>query len=334
MFHNARIKLTVWYLLIIMLISILFSLEIYTILTRELERGFRTLSLRRAEQQLVSPSQPLRPQLLEPNYIQTAEGRIRVNLIYINLIIFGVSGVAGYFLAGRTLKPIKIMLEEQSRFVADASHELKTPLTSLRTEMEVYLRSKKNTVGEANALIKSNLEEINALQTLSDNLLQLAKYPKQNGKTIFEKNSIMEIIAMANKKISSLAKDKKITFVNKIEDATVSGDKQSLLQLFVVLFENAIKYSPQNSTVKIMAQKKDHLIIISVEDNGIGIGKGDLPHIFDRFFRADISRSKVNGYGLGLSIAKEIVGAHNGSISVKSDLGKGTTFIVQLPLVS
>lgn len=332
MFHRARLKLTVWYLLIIMIISILFSVAIYKILTNELERGFQRLSHRYIVEQQ-DTSQLSKPQLLEPEYLETAKERIQWTLFYINLAILSVSGLAGYFLAGRTLKPIKIMVDEQNRFIADASHELRTPLTSLRSEIEVYLRGKSHSISKANTLLRSNLEEVNALQVLTDNLLQLVVREEVNGQSPFENVSLSEILEQAQKKIQSLAKHKDIIIVNKTHDEIVWGDRQTLIQLFIILLENSVKYSSGKTKVVISSQKKDSSIAIDISDQGIGIDKKDIPHVFDRFFRTDSSRSKENvaGYGLGLSIAKKIIEAHSGLISVKSDVGKGTVFIVQLP---
>jgi signal transduction histidine kinase len=224
------------------------------------------------------------------------------------------------------------MLDEQNRFITDASHELRTPLTSLRTSIEVNLRNKNLTMTQAKKLIESNLEDVEYLRVLSDGLLRLAYYQEPNGNMLFEKVSLKEIVENAVDKVKALALDNKIGINSKIENLEINGDKKSLTELLVVLLDNAIKYGKQNSSVKINTLKEDGKVIISVSDNGIGIDEKDLPHIFDRFYRAEKSRSKenVSGYGLGLSIAKKIVELHNGLISVKSEKGKGTTFTVTL----
>lgn len=228
------------------------------------------------------------------------------------------------------------MVDEQHRFVTDASHELRTPLTSLRSEIEVYLRGKEHNLKEADILLKSNLEEVNNLQILSDNLIQLAQYKKTNTLDNFSHVSLSEIILSAQKKVVSLAKKKQIALKTEIKDVIINGDKQNLVELFVILLDNAIKYSPKKTTIAVSSQSTDHHVVIAVSDEGMGIAKEDLPYIFDRFYRADASRTKqsVLGYGLGLSIAKKIVNSHNGSIQVKSNSGKGTTFTVQLPYIT
>ena len=334
MFQKARIKLTVWYLIIIMLVSIAFSLVIYLGINGELGRFERLQGLRlQREQQLMLPVPPP-PEIhgLDLEAIAAARTRLTIILIFINLGIFVAAGFAGYFLAGRTLRPIKEMLDEQNRFITDASHELRTPLTSLKTSIEVNLRNKNLTINQAKNLIQSNLEDVEYLRVLSDGLLRLAYYQEPNGNMLFEKVSLKEIAENAVDKVRALALDNKIKINSKIENLEIHCDKKSLTELLVILLDNAIKYGKQNSSVKINTLKEDGKVIISVSDNGIGIDEKDLPHIFDRFYRAEKSRSKenVSGYGLGLSIAKKIVELHNGLISVKSEKGKGTTFTVTL----
>lgn len=112
----------------------------------------------------------------------------------------------------------------------------------------------------------------------------------------------------------------------------ITGDEESLAKLFTILLDNAIKYTPSGGRIMLQAKARSEKISISVSDTGIGVTKKDLPRMFDRFFRADSSRGKETGFGLGLSIAKRIVATHKGTISVASKIGQGTTFIVKLPL--
>lgn len=340
MFTQTRLKLTAWYLLIIMLVSISFSMAMYKVLTSELSRMERLHELRQ-ERQLSLPdlnSIPFRqrvshPFRIDPELITETKNRLKMILFLINGGIFGISGLAGFFLAGRTLKPIKDMVEEQNRFIADASHELRTPITSLKTEIEVNLRDKKLSK-DTKMILESNLEEVNNLQSLSDNLIKLTQYQKTNGNITFENTSLKEVVDEACRKVANLAKHNKVSIHNKVKDFTIQANRQSLSEAFVISLDNAIKYSHKNTSVTLSSHTTDHSIVVYIKDEGIGINKEDLPHLFDRFYRADKSRTKANiqGYGLGLSIAKQIIDKHQGTISVESEVGKGTTFSIKLPL--
>lgn len=332
MFESARVRLTAWYLLIIMSVSILFSLVIYTGINDELKR----FEMREAIiQEQIEQTFPFLPDEQKPRVdmqpINAARARLITSLVFINLVILLASGVAGYFLAGRTLKPIRDMVDQLNRFISDASHELRTPITSLRSEMEVGLRNKRMTLPQAKKLIESNLEEVVHLQSLSDNLLELTQYENMNGAGAFVSCSLLTVVQEAVKNVQGQAKKKKITIHNSVKEITVFGSADRLRELFTILLDNAVKYSKTGGAVTIEGASKGATAIVTVADEGIGIGKKELPYIFDRFYRADESRT-VKGFGLGLSIAKKIVDLHKGTIKVTSALHKGTTFTVHLPV--
>lgn len=337
MFLKARLKLTLWYVLITLVISILFSLVIYQGLREELERSLRIQQVRILIQEnndnsLFDPHNIK----VDPQLLSEEEGRIRLILFFINLGILVVAGGTGYFLAGKTLEPIAIMLDEQNRFITDASHELRTPITALRSEIEVNLRDKNLTLNGAKNLLKSNLEEAINLQILSNNLLELTQFEEPKSSFIFETTNVEEIIGKAFSCTTPLIKNKNIKVDKKLSKILIHGNVISLTELFVILIDNAIKYSPSKSVLKINMKKSDGFVLVEIKDEGIGIDKKDLPYIFDRFYRSDVSRTKqkISGYGLGLSIAKKIMDLHKGAISVKSELGKGSIFTVKFPIVS
>ncbi len=340
MFQSTRLKLTAWYLLIIMSISTLFSVAIYNNVSRQIEGLIRIHNERVKNFQFGSPQNDLPPRSLSdaPPMISTEDlQKQREQLIYtlffINLGILVVAGGAGYFLAGRTLRPIKLMVDEQNQFISDASHELRTPIATLRAEMEGKLLEKRISNKEVRKLIASNLEDLDTLQNLADSLLKLTRIHTLNDTQKEMANiSLSEVVKAAYKKVLPLAKKKKIKINVKVAEAIVKGDKSNLTEVLVILLDNAIKYSPKGSAVRVVSKVLDHKVKVSVSDRGMGIAKEDLPHIFERFFRADKSRSLVGGYGLGLSIAKKIVESHRGSIRTTSKIGKGSTFEVTLPL--
>ena len=342
MFHSTRLKLTAWYLLIIMTISISFSAFIYFGAAREYDRILRIEQYR-----VIHPMQPgiilqrlpsdvdlfSAPSQQDNELVEWARLRVLEALFGINVIILFLSALSGYFLAGRTLRPIKNMIDEQNRFITDSSHELNTPLTALKTSIEVNLRDKNFNIDKAKAVLKSNLEDVNNLQFLSAELIKLTQYQDQNTNLQFEKLYLLDAVQEAVEKVRTLAKEKSISIKFDIPRMRIMGDRRSLTELFIILLDNAIKYSPSKKAVSVIAKKTDSKIQIFVRDNGIGIEKKDLSYIFDRFYRVDKSRTKqkIGGYGLGLSIAKRIAVLHNGSIAVESEVGKGSTFVVTLP---
>ena len=331
MFQSARLKLTAWYLLIIMLVSVTFSIAFYQASTQEIQRIINRIHyLQSQSSQLMLPTPP--EAVVTLDQLEDVKNRLRIALIVVDGIIFILAGGAGYFLAGRTLRPIQEMVDEQNQFISDASHELRTPIATLRAEMEASLLEKHLSDKEARKVIDSNLEELGKLQELANSLLQLAVHRK--GGKFNDAVSLQDVVQSASKKIAPMAKKKHISFSVAHIEGKVMGNKHSLVEVFVNLFDNAVKYSPEKAKVTVTAITKKNTVSVMVADNGVGLAADDLQHIFDRFYRADKSRSQAEGHGLGLSIAKKIMTAHNASIEATSTLGKGTTFILTFPLAS
>jgi signal transduction histidine kinase len=333
MFKKARIKLTAWYLLIVMSISISFSAFIYGNVNREFQIRFSNIQRRLEMQELGIRIPPGQAPLFAED-LKEIRNNVLLILLYTNGIILVFSSLGGYFLAGRTLAPIEKTLEEQKRFIADASHELKTPLTALQTMTEVSLRDKNLTLKDAKEVIKSNLEETVRLSKLANDLLSLTRYESGNGNFKFKKVNLKKLVNGVSNKLEPISGKKKIHIKLSLKNISVNGNEESLEQLITVLLDNAIKYSKSKGRVFVFLEEKNNNAILSFKDNGFGISKEDLPHVFDRFFRADQSRSKenVDGFGLGLSMAKRIVELHKGSINVESTSGKGSIFKVVLPI--
>ena len=338
MFKKARIKLTAWYLGVIMAVSLSFSVAIYAGVNREL---IRMDNMRRERQNRVELIESFIVQRGFPvpqdnpsqnqETLEQARNRIIAALGFINLSILVLSGIGGYMLAGLTLDPIQKMVKEQKEFVGNASHELRTPLTSLKTEMEVAMRDRKMTLKRAKELLKSNLEEVTKMQKLSNYLLKLNHYESKDGGVEMSKFDLGKTVLDALDSFIPQAGSKGIKIVEKIERSIISSDKESVAELTSIFIDNAIKYSDKSD--KIIVSAKDGKL--SVQDYGMGIQKEDIPHIFDRFYRADASRTKTktDGYGLGLSIAKSIADRLNAKISVQSKIGKGSTFSIKFPEV-
>lgn len=224
--------------------------------------------------------------------------------------------------------------ERERRFTADASHELKTPLAVLRGDIEVALRRERSAEEYRNVLA-SSLEEIARLTKLTDDLLTLAR--SDAGERVLELEPIRldTLAAEAHAFIQPLADSSgvRLNYESPSSPIVIEGDGKRLKQLLVNLLDNAIKYTPSGGSARLVLSVQDSLALIEISDNGRGITAESLPHIFERFYRrSDPRDSRVTGFGLGLAISKWIVDAHNGSIEVESEQGRGSRFTVRLPL--
>lgn len=333
MFLSARLKLTLCYVLIAIIIASFFSIVVYYAFNVELEHGLHNQRIVIQRHYPGIGTLPIIVQKEDPSLFQEIRNRFLERLFLIDLLIISISAISGYFMSGRTLRPIKTMVDEQNRFISDASHELRTPLTAARTSIEVGLRDKTITLSQTKDLLQSSLEDIQTMQLLADKLLLLQQTENRTIKNHYKEFSLKKLAIQAQEKLSSLAKEKQITFTLIGKDIKMHGNKDKILELFVILYDNAMKYSKIKTTVITTLEQKESDVYIEVKDQGVGIDEKDLPHIFDRFYRAEKSRTRTNtsGYGLGLSIAKKIIEDHNGSISVTSTVGSGTIFLMKLP---
>ncbi len=329
---SPALKLTIAYLSILMLISLFFSIVLYNLAANQLESSLRRQYVKLTPgSTIVVPRGPNPVQVAEE--VENARQNLLLELIYFNAIILALSGAISYLLARQTVKPIQDALEAQSRFTADASHELRTPLAAMQTEIEIALRANKISTSEARELLQSNLEEVIKLRNLSDGLLRLARADSDGKNLTTSKINLNLAVKEAIKRVAVAAKNKKIIITNEVKKVSVYAEKDSLIELIVILLDNSIKYSQKKAEVKITYSTSPNHIKLSIADSGPGIAKKDLEHIFERFYRADNSRTKKSGsgYGLGLSIAAKIAQLHGGSIGVKSAIGKGSVFTVVLP---
>jgi len=220
------------------------------------------------------------------------------------------------------------------QFTGDASHELKTPLTILKGEMEIALRSGGGTgaMGEA---IESALEEIDRMNYIVRNLLDLTKIEAEREAAPIERVMLNTVLTERFEHFKRLALDSGVELnIPKNTEAATYGDPVRISQLFYNLIDNAIKYTPRGGRVVLSLERSGALAVVRVTDTGVGISGEDLPYVFDRFYRVDKARTReVGGAGLGLSICREIAETYGGSISVESEPGTGTTFSVRLPLI-
>lgn len=327
LYKSAIWKLTGWYMLLVMFISLMFSVVVYRFATDTLAQ---TLTSQQSRIYKAFPVFSGNSFFVHDKDLELGAHAILQNLIYFNILVLLIAGLASYWLAQRTLRPVETSNERQKRFVADASHELRTPLTALKMSSEVVLLDKHASTDELRAALQSNLEDADKLNTLLNDLLRLSQLELSQMQHTFTTLSTATIVAEAIEKTAARAKAKHITIHNNVMDHPLYGDENSLVQLLVILLDNATKYSPQHASVNITTGHKGDTTSIIIQDHGIGIEQRALEHVFDRFYRADKARTGSDGYGLGLSIAKHIADIHNGTITITSRPGKGTTATVDL----
>jgi len=334
MFASATLQLTAWYLLVIMVVSLLFSGLIFELSTNEISSRLEQFQIRlEGGQTLVLPGTTT---LNEVRIHQTREAKVSIffGLLYMNLSVLGIGGIVSFLLARRTLRPIEAAHEAQSRFTSDASHELKTPLAIMKSEIQVALRDKNITPKELRQTLESNLEEVDKLAGLSQTLLQLSRLDYSD----ISRGERVNLTAILTSAIATFSSERKrkITFRHPKNAVVMDGNITMIGDLVAILLDNALKYSPADTAVSVALSSNGRTARLAVSNEGPGINPEDLPHIFKRFYRADRSRTShqtTKSYGLGLSLARKIVELHDGQIQASSTPGRLTTFRVSLPHV-
>lgn len=240
-------------------------------------------------------------------------------------------GIASSF--NKMLERLQSAFDAEKRLLADASHELKTPLSVIKTKCDVLLQKDRTTEEYTDALstirntsdtMKKIVEDMLSLARLDSGILSSAAFQKMPIKNILEKAvQLAEVLAAkTGVKINPLFRD--------AEDTNITGDQNTLTEAFLNVIENAVRYNKTGGTVDVSLSINRGLTTVMIKDTGPGIRKDDMDRIFDRFYRSDVSRG-VEGSGLGLSIAMAIIEAHNGSIKAESEAGKGSCFSIILP---
>jgi len=246
----------------------------------------------------------------------------------------GISLLAGYFSAKNSLIPINKSWHKQQTFVADASHELRTPLTVIQANLELLFRHPQRTIEEESLKINTALTETKRMTKLVGELLTLARSGSGEHNFSFESFQFDQMINEVAEQFQWLAQAKNIELnIRMDEKINLMGDPDRLRQLIIILLDNAVKYTPAYGQITLSCRLNKQRLEVVVEDTGMGITEEDLPHIFDRFYRSDKSRSRAEGgAGLGLSIAQWIIEGHSGAIRAESKPAKGTKFYFQVPL--
>lgn len=262
-------------------------------------------------------------------------------LVGMALLFFLLALWFSFWMSRKAMVPIARSYARQKEFAADASHELRTPLSVLLTSIEALQLELEESAADiplANNILSGMKQEVGLMTNLTGDLLQLAR--SDFGELVQNRSSFNACLAAEKvvDRLRPLGESKHITIELSTPTALiVEWDEEKFSQLLTLLVDNAVKYTPENGAVQVklaeMTVKGERMMTVEVKDNGIGIAPDVLPHIFDRFYRQDKSRTRqTGGHGLGLAIAKNIVSTACGTVHVESVVGKGTTFMVRLPL--
>lgn len=266
---------------------------------------------------------------LTPEMVQR-QHMLVICIITGSIALFGFM-VVSICLSRWALRPVEKAWNSQKQFAADASHELKTPLTVILANMDILKSNKADKIENQIDWVNNTQAEAQRMKDLANNLLYLTKSGDLKKPQIMEKVNLSDTVIKAALAFEPVAFEHKISIDTLINpDISVSGDQNQMRQLITILLDNAVKYSDDNTTIKVSLKEISSKTVLEVNNTGVPIAKNDLENIFERFYRSDESRSE-EGYGLGLSIAKNIVTQHRGTITAKSDIQTGTTFTVTLP---
>jgi len=255
------------------------------------------------------------------------------------LVALSAAGLGTIWLVKLSLFPIQEYIHRLEKFTADAAHELRSPIAVVRTNSEVALKYRENTSKKDIQKFEVILDAAMQMQRLTEDLLALARGQQTEAQSESKTHSIVEIIDEAITPVLTTQNNAHVKFDIKLPesgatsgmDLEVTGKRDEITRIIRNIAENAARYSKENGTVNIKIETQSNAVIVDIIDHGIGIAAEDLPYVFDRFWRADKARNHhMGGNGLGLSIASTLAQQNNGSIAVKSELNKGSTFTVKL----
>jgi signal transduction histidine kinase len=254
------------------------------------------------------------------------------------LVSLVLVAVGGWFLARQSTEPVERAITHMRRFMADAAHELRTPLTVIRSRAEIALQQSRNPDDYKTALAGIERESVR-LSRIVEDLLMLARADTGERPLDLQRIFLDDVTLDAAEAARAIAERKTVRLeVDSFEEAPIVGDADLLRQLVMILLDNAVKYTQRGGVVRVGVRSTPALATLTVSDTGVGIGAEQLPHVFDRFYRGDVSRTRdarengtSEGAGLGLSIAQWIAEEHGATIQLESQPGRGTSVLVQFP---
>jgi signal transduction histidine kinase len=317
MFDAARLRLTGWYALILAIIVAVLSFALYHAL----------LAVQHSEIHSVHGQAGT----AIARVFARDEGTLASQIIAIDLAVLLPAMIGAYFLAGRTLRPIKEVMEQQRRFAAAASHELRTPLTALQGTLEVALLNPRSPQ-EYQEVIAEAVAETERMGHLVKDLTMLAQAERRVSLTM----APLELVTVAREAIEDVRplaerKGQKVS-VRLPHTLPVQGDPMQLRQALTNLLDNAVTYTPEGGEICLVGKRERGQAVLEIRDTGVGIPRQHLTHLFEPFYRVDGARTAAGHVGLGLALTAWIVRAHHGQVDATSRDGAGSVFTLSLPL--
>lgn len=270
----------------------------------------------------------------------SSEESLKIKLIKIFILAGSLSLVflliISIYLTNKSIEPIKDTFNRQKQFVADASHELKTPLTIIKTNTSLLLSNPEDSIKNQSKWIKYIETQSDRMSELVNEMLSLAKLDVEENKLMLSSINLSNIMESMLLTFDAVIFENRITLDTNInKNIMINANEESIKKLFSILMDNAIKYTNKEGSISVNLVTDKSKAKLIIRNTGDGIPKDKLNQIFERFYRVDDSRDReTGGYGLGLSIAKSIVTQHKGKIYASSNLNKDATFTVELPLIS
>jgi signal transduction histidine kinase len=319
LFRQARLRLTAFYAGSIILLLVLFSVGVFILFEGDSEGDFETTG------QDVQNEEALQQQ-----YASDARQRLLFSLIIVDLGTAAVAVSIGWFLAGSTLAPIQRASEKQERFISDAAHELRTPLSVMKAGLETIETGAKPSTQDYQRLNSEMQDEIERIVDLSNDLLFLTRSDQSAHSKLKSEVDISTACSRQIEVIRSYAVQKGVSLKSDIQPGMhIHGDEDQISRLIMNLLKNSVDYNREGGESCLVLKESNGKVVLDFSDNGLGMSREDLDHAFERFYKSDNSRERTDsGAGLGLSIVKEIVKYHGANINIKSQTGVGTTVSV------
>ena len=253
----------------------------------------------------------------------------------VSVVIIVIACLVTFFMLAKSLKPLREVMHMQKRFITNAAHELRTPLSIMKTNSEVALFDPEHLApGEVVEILRGNIAEIDRMSRAIDAMLELASFYDEEIRMEFSQVHFDTIVQRSIVALAPSAYEKNIYLdVVRLDQVVVWGNVHMLQKMVTNLIKNAIIFSPKEGLVVITLKNSDNITELVVQDTGSGIGADDLQHVFDPFYRSALSRANsfdYQGAGLGLTIAKGIIDRHSGKITLASEEGRGTKVVVNL----